>query len=225
VKDPEIATPVVEIVGTNAASNFITCPQDHASVLAVRLPMFYMLVKSVRRCAKAAPTLHAVAPCRALSRPFAPSAASLRDGFAAPHCEACCWATWLPACCAAQVDARPFFFEVQVLDDKNIRRRFRASNFQGTTRVKPFICGMPLKLVAGWNTILFDLPTLTMKAFGALVRTSPLFSASSCLDRPLLRLSCRHQVRDGDEGADSRVVPSAARVLCGPRVRAQGAAA
>merc|ERR1719161_2128752 len=29
-------------------------------------------------------------------------------------------------------------FEVMVLDDKNIRRRFRASNYQSTTRVKPF---------------------------------------------------------------------------------------
>merc|ERR1719392_49724 len=35
-----------------------------------------------------------------------------------------------------------FTFEVMVLDDKNIRRRFRASNYQSTTRVKPFICTM-----------------------------------------------------------------------------------
>ena len=27
-----------------------------------------------------------------------------------------------------------FTFEVQVLDDKNVRRRFRASNYQSTTR-------------------------------------------------------------------------------------------
>ena len=36
--------------------------------------------------------------------------------------------------------------EVQVLDDKNVRRRFRASNYQSTTRVKPFICTMPMRL-------------------------------------------------------------------------------
>lgn len=29
-----------------------------------------------------------------------------------------------------------FSFEVQVLDDKGIKRRFRASNYQSTTRVK-----------------------------------------------------------------------------------------
>ena len=42
-----------------------------------------------------------------------------------------------------------FTFEVQVLDDKNVRRRFRASNYQSTTRVKPFICTMPMRLDEG----------------------------------------------------------------------------
>jgi hypothetical protein len=40
-----------------------------------------------------------------------------------------------------------FTFEVQVLDDKNVRRRFRASNYQSMTRVKPFICTMPMVCV------------------------------------------------------------------------------
>ena len=44
-----------------------------------------------------------------------------------------------------------FSFEVQILDDKNIKRRFRASNYQSTTKVKPFICTMPMKLDQGWN--------------------------------------------------------------------------
>merc|ERR1719174_1812850 len=39
-----------------------------------------------------------------------------------------------------------FSFEVTVLDDKEVRRRFRASNYQSTTRVKPFICTMPMRL-------------------------------------------------------------------------------
>ena len=42
-----------------------------------------------------------------------------------------------------------FTFEVEVLDDKNVRRRFRASNYQSTTRVKPFICTMPMRLDEG----------------------------------------------------------------------------
>lgn len=46
---------------------------------------------------------------------------------------------------------KQFSFEVQVLDDKGIKRRFRASNYQTTTKVKPFICTMPMKLDEGWN--------------------------------------------------------------------------
>ena len=39
-----------------------------------------------------------------------------------------------------------FNLTFKVLDDKNVRRRFRASNYQSTTRVKPFICTMPMRL-------------------------------------------------------------------------------
>ena len=48
-----------------------------------------------------------------------------------------------------------------VLDDKNVRRRFRASNYQSTTRVKPFICTMPMRLDEGWNQIQFNLSDFT----------------------------------------------------------------
>lgn len=54
----------------------------------------------------------------------------------------------------------------QVLDDKNVRRRFRASNFQSTTRVKPFICTMPMRLDDGWNQIQFNLADFTRRAYG-----------------------------------------------------------
>merc|ERR1711860_250060 len=59
-----------------------------------------------------------------------------------------------------------FTFEVQVLDDKNVRRRFRASNYQSTTRVKPFICTMPMRLDDGWNQIQFNLSDFTRRAYG-----------------------------------------------------------
>lgn len=54
----------------------------------------------------------------------------------------------------------------QVLDDKNVRRRFRASNYQSTTRVKPFICTMPMRLDDGWNQIQFNLLDFTRRAYG-----------------------------------------------------------
>lgn len=59
-----------------------------------------------------------------------------------------------------------FTFEVQVLDDKNVKRRFRASNYQSTTRVKPFICTMPMRLDEGWNQIQFNLSDFTRRAYG-----------------------------------------------------------
>ncbi|KAK9786494.1 hypothetical protein WJX73_005234 [Symbiochloris irregularis] len=59
-----------------------------------------------------------------------------------------------------------FSFEVQVLDDKNVRRRFRASNYQSQTRVKPFICTMPMRLDEGWNQVQFNLSDFTRRAYG-----------------------------------------------------------
>ena len=59
-----------------------------------------------------------------------------------------------------------FTFEVTVLDDKDVRRRFRASNYQSTTRVKPFICTMPMRLDEGWNQIQFNLSDFTRRAYG-----------------------------------------------------------
>ncbi|KAF6255993.1 gene trap locus 3 [Scenedesmus sp. NREL 46B-D3] len=59
-----------------------------------------------------------------------------------------------------------FSFEVQVLDDKNVRRRFRASNYQSVTRVKPFITTMPLRLDEGWNQIQFNLLDFVRRAYG-----------------------------------------------------------
>ena len=59
-----------------------------------------------------------------------------------------------------------FTFEVQVLDDKGVKRRFRASNYQSTTRVKPFICTMPMRLDEGWNQIQFNLSDFTRRAYG-----------------------------------------------------------
>lgn len=50
VKDSDIATPVLEISGTNSASNAISCPADKSSVLGITLPVFVMFVKAVRGC-------------------------------------------------------------------------------------------------------------------------------------------------------------------------------
>jgi len=59
-----------------------------------------------------------------------------------------------------------FTFEIQIKDDKGINRRFRASNYQSTTRIKPFICTMPLRLDEGWNQIQINLKDFCKRTYG-----------------------------------------------------------
>ncbi|ONK72072.1 uncharacterized protein A4U43_C04F15400 [Asparagus officinalis] len=108
-QDEDIHSNVLEIVGSNVQSTYITCPADPAATLGIKLPFFIMVVKNLKKY---------------------------------------------------------FTFEIQILDDKNVRRRFRASNFQAVTRVKPFICTMPLKLDDGWNNIQLNLADFTRRAYG-----------------------------------------------------------
>lgn len=72
-QDDDIQSNVLEIVGSNIQSTYITCPADPAATLGIKLPFLVMIVKNLKKY---------------------------------------------------------FTFEIQVLDDKNVRRRFRASNFQ-----------------------------------------------------------------------------------------------
>ncbi|KAG0055330.1 hypothetical protein BGZ83_008970 [Gryganskiella cystojenkinii] len=57
-------------------------------------------------------------------------------------------------------------FEVTILDDRGEKRRFRASNFQTTTRVKPYITTMPMRMDPGWNQIQLNLADYTKRAYG-----------------------------------------------------------
>ena len=79
---------------------------------------------------------------------------------------------------------------MQVLDDKNVRRRFRASNYQSTTRVKPFICTMPMRLDEGWNQIQFNLSDFTRRAYGTnYIETLRVQIHANCRIRRSLSLS------------------------------------
>ncbi|KAF9582192.1 hypothetical protein BGW38_000527 [Lunasporangiospora selenospora] len=72
-------------------------------------------------------------------------------------------------------------FEVMVLDDRGEKRRFRASNFQSTTRVKPYITTMPLRMDPGWNQIQLNLADYTKRAYGtAYVETLRITIHANC---------------------------------------------
>ncbi|KAG4960015.1 hypothetical protein JHK87_036648 [Glycine soja] len=109
LQDEDIQSNVLEIIGSNIQSTYITCPADPAATLGIKLPFLVIIVKNLKKY---------------------------------------------------------FTFEIQVLDDKNVRRRFRASNFQAVTRVKPYICTMPLRMDEGWNQIQFNLVDFTKRAYG-----------------------------------------------------------
>lgn len=59
-----------------------------------------------------------------------------------------------------------FSFEVQILDDQNLLRRFIVSNYQSCTRITTFFTTMPLALSPGWNKIQFNLADITRRAYG-----------------------------------------------------------
>lgn len=137
ITDGDINSSVLELVGANVNTCFISCPADPAKTLGIKLPYLVMIIKNVRAPSHIPPT----------PKPLNPSS-SLFSGF-------------------ENIQLKHFFtFEVTVLDDKNTRRRFRASNYQLNTRVKPFICTMPMKLDEGWNQIQFNLADFTRRAYG-----------------------------------------------------------
>ena len=45
--DTDIQSSVLEIMGTNVSTNFITCPVDHKKTLAIKLPFLVMIIKNV----------------------------------------------------------------------------------------------------------------------------------------------------------------------------------
>lgn len=54
ITDPDIASSVLEIMGTNVSTNFITCPLDPKKTLAIKLPFLVMIIKNVSSRAYAA---------------------------------------------------------------------------------------------------------------------------------------------------------------------------
>eukprot|EP00492_Amphilonche_elongata_P000709 TRINITY_DN1408_c0_g1_i1.p1 TRINITY_DN1408_c0_g1~~TRINITY_DN1408_c0_g1_i1.p1 ORF type:complete len:217 (+),score=28.41 TRINITY_DN1408_c0_g1_i1:191-841(+) len=81
ITDGDIQSSVLEIMGTNVSTTFITCPPQPRRTLGIKLPFLVMIIKNMKKY---------------------------------------------------------FTFEVTVLDDKGVKRRFRASNYQSATRVMPF---------------------------------------------------------------------------------------
>lgn len=86
---------------------------------------------------------------------------------------------------------------MQILDDQNIKRRFRASNYQSATKIRPFICNLPLGLNPGWNQLHFNLPDFTKRTYGtAYIETIRVQIHANCR---LRRIYFTDQIYSNDE--------------------------
>jgi len=128
ITDEEIQSSVLEIMSSNVSTTFITCPADPQKTLGIKLPFLVMIVKVSRTTSRPPhmPTLIAHRPCMltcSLSSRTLSSCSQLLQPVTVLDCRSC-------AGDYLQNMKKYFSFEVQVLDDKNVRRRFRASNYQ-----------------------------------------------------------------------------------------------
>lgn len=151
----DIQSSVLEIMSTNVSTTYITCPADPQKTLGIKLPFLVMIIKNLKKYFSFEVQVTAAPATRtALGKHLLLVPVEHRPDIATPVTRS----PRAPEC--------PALAPPQVLDDKNVRRRFRASNYQSTTRVKPFICTMPMRLDEGWNQIQFNLSDFTRRAYG-----------------------------------------------------------
>lgn len=48
ITDQDIQSSVLEIMGTNVSTNYITCPAEAKKTLGIKLPFLVMIIKNVR---------------------------------------------------------------------------------------------------------------------------------------------------------------------------------
>jgi len=48
ITDQDIQSSVLEVMGTNVSTNYITCPLDASKTLGIKLPFLVMIIKNVR---------------------------------------------------------------------------------------------------------------------------------------------------------------------------------
>ncbi|XP_018800880.1 PREDICTED: cilia- and flagella-associated protein 20 isoform X1 [Bactrocera latifrons] len=109
VVDEDVKSIVMEIMGSNVSTTYITGPRDPKMSFGIKLSFLVLLIKNLHKY---------------------------------------------------------FTFEVKILDDQRFMRRFRVSNFQSKTSVKPFCTAMPMGMSPGWNQIHFNLADFTRRAYG-----------------------------------------------------------
>ncbi|RCN26240.1 hypothetical protein ANCCAN_28034 [Ancylostoma caninum] len=49
VTDDEIQSLIIEIIGANVSTSYISCPHDPKKTLGIKLPYFVMVVKNLKK--------------------------------------------------------------------------------------------------------------------------------------------------------------------------------
>lgn len=181
ITDADIQSSVLEIMSSNVSTTFITCPADPQKTLGIKLPFLVMIIKNLKkyfsfevqvlddknvrrrfRASNYQVGAHAYmrgrappACMRVLARPRACSAALHASCCLLPRCRCC-------AVCATHASAAATAAAALAAAAPPCTRRCS----QSTTRVKPFICTMPMRLDDGWNQIQFNLADFTRRAYG-----------------------------------------------------------
>lgn len=119
------------------STTFITCPADPKKTLGIKLPFLVMIIKNLKK--------YFTFEVQVINMYMA--------GWNSRAKTAEVPVAWSFLSVTNTNLTIYSFVDTKVLDDKNVKRRFRASNYQSTTRVKPFICTMPMRLDDGWNQI------------------------------------------------------------------------
>lgn len=156
---------MLEIISSNVSTTFITCPADPKKTLGIKLPFLVMIIKNLKKyftfevqvtiycnvialqdVTQAIGKEKSIFPCSVIVD-FSYVAKRGKFALLRLHIAISMHARYVLQTTLQNSSNNPFMLlSIKVLDDKNVRRRFRASNYQSTTRVKPFICTMPMRL-------------------------------------------------------------------------------
>ncbi|KAJ8971692.1 hypothetical protein NQ317_015698 [Molorchus minor] len=181
VVDDEVKSLVLEISGTNVATTYITCPIQPRASLGVKLPFLVMVIKNMKKYftfeiqildrLPAKPVLAdskpvGCSPYRPLQVKEAASTTGIEETSTRPRC-GCVEETPIHFLGQSEAYGR-LRYDVSDTNDKDMRRRFRVSNFQSATKVRPFCTTMPIGLNSGWNQVQFNLADFTKRAYGSI---------------------------------------------------------
>ncbi len=186
ITDPDIQSSVLEVCGSNVSTTYITCPADPKKTLGIKLPFLVMILKNLKKYFTFEVTVlddkNVHRRFRASNYQVSARAGGRRekggkdDGVLPPPLGPLRGEDTPPSLPVSPFRRRPTPPPSRSpLPRSSPHPPSFSSNpppllsspLQSTTRVKPFICTMPMRLDDGWNQIQFNLADFTRRAYGS----------------------------------------------------------